>query len=239
MKKFRVLNIIDTSMEVTNQRVAVIELAEIKYQGFTLPSGLQPYSFGSSGEDFVIDFNSHLTQSIIQSANNDEIVEFDLSDFTSRYENKNGRNQKIYYHKNVKLLDCKNIKTSMFKFCAEKIDGEIYVELEGNFSIAQIDIALKDICIYLRSQSSMKNKYLSDSDGYIKVSVDKYERKLSEHDQMLINMRILPINQVTIEHDGFSFEEIQELLENIQNQLPEDVKASFMYSVDFKKLLVD
>ena len=85
----------------------------------------------------------------------------------------------------------------------------------------------------------MKNKYLSDSDGYIKVSVDKYERKLSEHDQMLINMRILPINQVTIEHDGFSFEEIQELLENIQNQLPEDVKASFMYSVDFKKLLVD
>jgi len=101
MKKFRVLNILDTTMEITNQRVAVIELAEVKFKNFDISSSEQFYSFGIDGEKYVIDFNSSLVRSIIDAAQNEEIIELNMSDFSSRIENRDGLQQKIYHHKNL------------------------------------------------------------------------------------------------------------------------------------------
>ena len=117
MKEYRVLNIMDTSMEGTDQRVAVIELAELERQTFNLPSGLQPYTFGTDGKRFVIDFNSSLTQSIIQSAQNEEIVTLDLDEFREREEIKNGNFEKIYYHRSVRLIGVdEEVKTRKVDF---------------------------------------------------------------------------------------------------------------------------
>jgi len=94
----------DTTMVDTNQRVAVVELAEVEYSNFSLPSGYQPYTFGATGKRFVIDFNSNPTQKIIWSAENEEMVELNNQDFRIRDEFKNGKNEQIYYHRNVQLL---------------------------------------------------------------------------------------------------------------------------------------
>lgn len=128
---------------------------------------------------------------------------------------------------------------TMFEFSAEKNDFSIHMKLRGSYSISQVDISLKDICIYLKEQYLDENHNLSDKDGYLKVSVVTYDRELTYEEKQLINLRLLPINQVTIENNGFSFDEIQELMYNIQNQLPANYKSNFMYSVDFLNLTVD
>ena len=127
----------------------------------------------------------------------------------------------------------------MFEFSAEKNDFSIRLNLRGSFSISQVDISLKDICIYLKEQYLDENDNLSDKDCYLKVSVASYNRELTNQEQQLVKLRLHPINQVTIENNGFSFEEIQELMYNIQNQLPANYKSSFLYSVDFRDLTVD
>lgn len=115
MEKYRVLNIMDTTMEDTNQRVVVVELAEVEYSNFTLPSGSQPYTFGTTGKRFVIDFNSNLTQKIIWSAENEELIELNNQDFRVRNEFKNGINEQIHYHKNVRLLGYEESSTTNYK----------------------------------------------------------------------------------------------------------------------------
>ena len=127
----------------------------------------------------------------------------------------------------------------MFEFSAEKNDFSIHINLRGSFSISQVDIALKDICIYLKEQHLDENYNCSDKDGYLKISVANYNHELTNEEKQLIKLRLLPINQVTIENNGFSMEEIQELMYNIQNQLPANYKSSFMYSIDFRELTVD
>lgn len=94
----------DTIMGGSNQRVAVVELAEVKYVNVNLPSGSKPYTFGAEGKRFVIDFNSYLTIQIIEKSQQEEIVLLDLSEFRFRNEFKDGREENIGYHMNVPLI---------------------------------------------------------------------------------------------------------------------------------------
>ena len=103
MKDFRVINATDTTMYGTDQRVAVIELAEVKYTNIELPnSGLTPYTFGTYGQRFVFDFYLPLLQGIMQKAQSEEIVQLDLSEFILVTDQVRPGNAKIYYHKSVK-----------------------------------------------------------------------------------------------------------------------------------------
>ena len=104
MKQFRVLNIVETHMSVTEQKVAVFDLAEIEYLDIDLPSGDVPYTFDSEGDSFILDFNLPLTRGLIQSAQNEEVIELEMSDFTSRVEIIRGYEKLIYHHKSVTLL---------------------------------------------------------------------------------------------------------------------------------------
>ena len=110
MEKFKVLSIEDTTMEITDQHVAVVELSKIKFLGFILPDGTEPFSFLPEGTRFVYDYNSKIAQHIIQAANNDEVVTIDLTEFQKRNEMKNGKFEEIFYHRNVKLIDFKDKK---------------------------------------------------------------------------------------------------------------------------------
>lgn len=104
MENFKVLNIEDSHMGVTNQRIAIIELVTVDYIDLSFSgSEKKVYTYGVSGERFIIDFNSNLTKSIIRMAENEEIISLDLSDFTFRNESINGINERIAYHKNVHL----------------------------------------------------------------------------------------------------------------------------------------
>ena len=103
MKDFRVLNATDTTMYGTDQRVAVLELAEVKHTNIELPnSGLNPYTFGTSGQRFVFDFYLPQLQNIMTKAQNEEIVQLDLSEFILVTDNVRPGKEKIYYHTSVK-----------------------------------------------------------------------------------------------------------------------------------------
>lgn len=102
-KDYRVLNIIDTTMEHTNQRVVVVELSEVNYSHFTLPTGSvhTTYTFEATGKRFVFDFD--LAQKMIRAAKNEEIIKLNSQDFTIKKEFKDGQNEQIHYHNNVQL----------------------------------------------------------------------------------------------------------------------------------------
>lgn len=102
MKEFRVLTYMDTTMEVTNQRVAVFELGEVEYLEINFGSGKLPLS-RMHGPSFVTNHNSNIARKILHSFHKEEIVQIDLSEFKSRNEIKNGREEEIWYHKNVHL----------------------------------------------------------------------------------------------------------------------------------------
>ncbi|MBU3660014.1 MAG: hypothetical protein FGM14_09100 [Flavobacteriales bacterium] len=104
MKELRVLNIVESTMSITNQQIAIVELAEVKYLGISLPSGKKPFTFSASGETYVFDLNSNIFLEILEHAKEEEIVTISTSDFTERLENKDGRLQKIYYHKKIILI---------------------------------------------------------------------------------------------------------------------------------------
>jgi len=104
MKELRVLNIVESTMSITNQQIAIIELAEIKYLDISLPSGKKPFTFSPSGETYIFDLKSNIYIEILELAKEEEIVKISTSDFTERLENKDGRLQKIYYHKKIILI---------------------------------------------------------------------------------------------------------------------------------------
>jgi len=234
MKKFKILNIVSTTMTETNQNVVLIELSELKVE--TSTRGDQ-YSFDHEGEAFVFDRDCKLTRYLIESVEMDRFIELDFNEFVRRSKKKNGRPPYIYYHNTVHLVNRNDIG-KVLTIYAEKEDNKIYLDIPDRLSIAQVDIALKDICIFLRMESKWSNKYISSNNGYLQILVRQYSRELSDEEQSRIYEREMPINEVIVEYDGFGFDEIKDLMHDIQRRLPDHFKSRFMYSVDFKKLSV-
>lgn len=101
MKDYRVLNIMDSKMDATNQRISICELVEVEYIGFTLPNGNNPYTFGHKGKFFIIDLSSSLAQEIRWKAENEEVVSLDMYDFRQRDANHFGKRETLHFHRNV------------------------------------------------------------------------------------------------------------------------------------------
>ena len=101
MKEFKILEIYDTEMQVTNQKVAVIELAEIEKT--ELLSGGYISTYGES-KKFLIDLNSSIFPKILELAKNEEYVRLDLNEFRVRNEIRNGISEEIAYHNNVHVI---------------------------------------------------------------------------------------------------------------------------------------
>lgn len=103
MKNFKALNIIDSTMSFTDQRVIIAELVEIHFFGGVLSTGQRTYRYGTEGQFYIIDYNSSLAQYVISSAQSEDILELDLDDFVMIPENKRGRQVQSYYHNSVSL----------------------------------------------------------------------------------------------------------------------------------------
>lgn len=104
MKEFRVLNITDTTISFTNQRVIVVELVEIIYFGPTLSTGQRLYRFGAEGQFFIFDYYTNIAKSIMTSAQHEDLVELDIDDFKMVNELKRGRHVDSYYHNSVTIF---------------------------------------------------------------------------------------------------------------------------------------
>src|SRR6478752_3063986 len=93
---YRVIGLMDTTIDPTNQRVLVAELAKVVYMGIALSTGYRPYRFGSTGKRFVIDFNSNLSRYIINAERIEQVIEINFSDFIAKNEYRNGEAETIY-----------------------------------------------------------------------------------------------------------------------------------------------
>lgn len=102
-KEYRVVGLMDTTIDPTNQRVLVAELAEVTYMGITFSTGYKPYRFDSTGKRFVIDFNSNFGQYIINAERVEQIIEIKFSDFIAKNEFRNGEVETIYYHSSIRF----------------------------------------------------------------------------------------------------------------------------------------
>lgn len=101
LKEFKVLEIYDTEMSVSNQKVIVLELGEV--EKIELSTGNVMNMFGEA-KKFLIDFESPMFPKIVEKAQNEEYVSIDISEFRFRNEEKNGMIEEIAYHKNVFLM---------------------------------------------------------------------------------------------------------------------------------------
>lgn len=127
----------------------------------------------------------------------------------------------------------------MFKFKAIKINGKTTIEYNGNYSVAEIDISLKDICIYLRLNKNNSDEFINENDGFLIVEVRHHKRELSSIEKSYANINRYPMNEVIVESKGFEIEYIKEIMKCIQNQLPDEISSHFNYKVDFIKLIIE
>ena len=126
----------------------------------------------------------------------------------------------------------------MFEIVIEKFNNEMEININGNYSIATIDMAFRDICVYLKSLLPNRNSFLDDPNGSLRISVSPYKRELTENETFLIKLNIMPIEEVKIENIGFDFETIRELMHQVYQKMPNEYKKHFMFIVDFQKLTV-
>lgn len=125
MKDFKVLDIKDSYIKATNQRVLIFELAEVQWSDYTLPSGNRTYNFGMDGEKYVFNFNSDLSKSITQAAHKDEIVSLNLSEFTSKIERRNAIVEKVHIHTSVDLEQSSTVSRNdeNFEYKSKELNG--------------------------------------------------------------------------------------------------------------------
>lgn len=124
----------------------------------------------------------------------------------------------------------------MFKFKATKLSGKTTIKYDGNYSVADIDISLKDIFIYLSLSKNNSDEFINENDGFLIVEVKNYDRELSSIEKAYSNINRYPSNEVILKSEGYEFEFIQKIMKCIQNQLPQEISSHFIYDVDFINL---
>ncbi|WP_417873950.1 hypothetical protein [Xanthomarina gelatinilytica] len=105
IKEYKVLEIYDSEMSVTDQKIIILELGEV--EKMELSTGTVVNMFGEA-KKFLIDFNSLMFPKILEKAQNEEYITLDTSEFRFREENRNEIMEEIAYHKDVFLIGLDN-----------------------------------------------------------------------------------------------------------------------------------
>lgn len=155
MEDFRILNIMDTTMEETNQRVLVVELGLIKYQENDFFSEYKIYTFSPTGEQYVFDYSTELLNKLKKNIDKEEIITIDHRDFIERYTLKNGNYLKMFYRKNLRLIDTE-VNVDYHEIISYELENnlenafeDLYNNLETPLVIGHLQSKDKDVNIYL------------------------------------------------------------------------------------------
>lgn len=127
----------------------------------------------------------------------------------------------------------------MFKLSTTKINGETNVDLHGGYIQPVYDIAFKDICLSMINQKRNIERFIEKPNGYLEIKITNYSHEMTDDENTLIEMFIMPKYNVNINSDGYSFEDIQYILKAIQQQIIVEFKPNFIYNVDFINLKVE
>lgn len=101
-KEFKVYEIGNSEMEITNQKIVILKLGEVEY--FKLPMSDVSTIMCGEAKKFILVQDSSLLPNIISRAKKNEYITLDLDKFIIRDENRNGFTEEIAYHKDIVLL---------------------------------------------------------------------------------------------------------------------------------------
>ena len=154
----------------------------------------------------VVDFSSELTKSIIHSAQNEEIVSINLSEFREIVEINNGQPEVIYYHKNVTIID--------------------YDDESDNYTERSIDTRF--LCMNCRTDINMNVPIEIPNELYL--GINHFKEILNQ-----IELECSYCGQKGFAGDVSKFELIQTsgLDEDLSPRLSSHEKRQWYYSLDF------
>ena len=117
-----------------------------------------------------------------------------------------------------------------------KTNRTITMVSNPNYISQHLGIALKEICLFLSLKSKDTSEFISEENGFLKIKVTNYEEELTGDLKQYAQWLLYPNQQVSMDCQGFSFEEIKQLLNSFYNNLPIDCYQYFLYKVNFEKL---
>lgn len=240
MENYKVQFIKETTIDVTNQKIISVGIIEPYDQTKPEPGKLNMSAIMSIAKMLYLKVasNSEYAQQILDCYLNDKTLYFDKTSFLIIPEVENNIKRKYYYHESVSKDHLIKIDKPFFNVQFEKSNNEIRLFWNDEIATSSIDIALRDILIYLNYNQEKLVYSTAESEGILKISVGQYYREFSAEEITLQKARKLPRHEVLIESNGFSFYEIKQALNNFQNMLPEYVTSRFHYSVDFLNLIL-
>jgi hypothetical protein len=178
--------------------------------------------------------DSEYAKNLLNHYVNDETFIFDFTLFFGVTES----NKIVFYHENVIKTHLNQKNEPFFEISFNKNNGQIILDWGQEISNAGIDIALRDILVFLKYKSSyIENPNANESlNGILKISVSHNNRELHIVEKELMDNRIIPRNHVILESKGFSFDEIKQVLQTFKTSLPISVTSRLLYEIDFLKL---
>lgn len=238
MENFKVEFIKELTSNVTNQKVISVGIVKPYNNTNPEPGKLNLSAIAASLHMLFLKVasESEFAKYVLECYLNDNILQFDKTKFLIIDEVENNTKRKVYYHESVQKDHLIKIDKPFFNVQFEKSYSEIRLFWNDEIATSSIDIALRDILIYLNYNKERLDYYTSESKGILKITVGNYYREFNEEEITLQNARKFPRHEVQIESNGFSFYEIKQALNNFQNMLPEYVTSRFHYSVDFLNL---
>lgn len=127
----------------------------------------------------------------------------------------------------------------MFTLSTIKNNGKTKVNLHGGYILPTYDIAFKDICISLINEKRNIEKFIHKYNGYLEIKITNYTHELTQDENTLIELDILPRNNVIIKSDGYCFEDILYILKAVQQQIILEFNPNFEFNVDFITLKIE
>lgn len=240
MTEFKILNISENRIGATNQRIAVFEMAEVKYSTFSFLGFKQ--SFSSSGDEYIIDWNSNLAKSLINKAQNGEIVSINLSEFTKKIERDSGKIVTRYFHNNV-LLKVPEGNIKYFVKCrgcgkvfSENLN-EKKLKIQENLNIKDLsEFSLMVAVENIRFRDQISCKFCNDSnceiydffiDGIIVYQPQKYSNSEFGKDYFFTVSIKKSNNYLTFEEGGdseipmlFLWDALSTIIQRINKRAP-------------------
>jgi hypothetical protein len=246
MKNYKVKSIVESILAETNQKVIIVDIIDppepIKEGKINFQ--MMKYLMKNGGDfnlifdkRLIIDFNSEYAKEIQAQFNNDKIFNLDVTQFLGIDQKINNKTITIYFHNSVNTSHLVEEVLPFFSVKFNKLNNNINLGFKENISPASIDIAFRDIFTYLKYSIKNIEVFEQLSNGSLEISVAKFKRELTADEKYKSDLRLFPRHEVLLINRGFTFKEILVALSEFKEMLPHEIKAKFMYDIDFKSLL--
>lgn len=239
METYNIKSITESIILETNQKVIIVDLIVLKKEKYQINVELFNI-LAKTGESFnkrlVLDFNSMYAKELLEVYLENSSLKLRINEFIIIETLINNYPINTYYHLSVNVEHLIDKAPPFFHLKCTKTNGLIQVKFNNIISKSSIAISFKDICCYLKYHKQSMLSLTALENGVFEISVSKFQRELSKYEKNLISQRLFPSHEVSLINKGFSLSEIQQVLSQIQFELPDHIKTSLMYDVNFNTL---